>query len=604
MVKMKKNEYGLFENLKYIFRNIIKSDKGLVIMYLVFTCTQFFTQIINVIFPKFLISELVGPKRLNYLVMYLSAFFLIITIGKYILAYIEQAYFPKVVKATYEYIKHIEKKCLETDFSNMENEKFLDDLKLARKAVDNCTEGVGGIIHKSFLMSSSVLLVGGYGYLIFKLHPLILLYIISNIFLLYKLNVMIKKFEYDQQRNIVKYERKTDYIKKLMYDFSYGKEIRIYKLAEWITKKFCLFSDAIIKLKKSIKNKYLRNSIINSVLSLIRQGLAYFYLTYLYMNNKIEIGDFVMYLGVITAFSAILNDFFESISYINGQNYFIVDMRNFIEHSYNKIEDNVNSLPKKPFTIEFRNVSFAYPQTNTYVLEDFSLLIEPGVKLAIVGLNGAGKSTIVKLLCRLYEPTKGDILLNGVNINSYSINEYQSIIAPIFQDISIFPFSIYENIALTEDKFDKDNVDSSLQKSGLKEKFMDLKNGLDTSLSKRLDEDGIELSGGEKQKVALARALYKKSDIIILDEPTSALDPIAESEFYNNINKLWNKETVIYISHRLSSTNFCDKIILIKDKNICEQGTHKELMNMKGLYYKMYSMQSNYYKKEGENYEL
>ncbi len=247
------------------------------------------------------------------------------------------------------------------------------------------------------------------------------------------------------------------------------------------------------------------------------------------------------------------------------------------------------------YEIAFKNVSFKYPGSETYALRNLSFTFKIGQKLAVVGMNGSGKTTMIKLLCRLYDPTEGEITLNGIDIRKYDYKEYLSIFAVVFQDFKLFSFSLGQNIAANV-KVNETKAKECLEMAGFGERFKSLPKGLDTYFSKDFEEDGISFSGGEAQKVALARALYKDSPFIILDEPTAALDPIAEAEIYSKFNDIVGDKTAIYISHRLSSCRFCDEIVVFDHGEVVQQGSHEVLVaDEKGKYYELWCAQAQYY---------
>lgn len=250
----------------------------------------------------------------------------------------------------------------------------------------------------------------------------------------------------------------------------------------------------------------------------------------------------------------------------------------------------------KSYEFEFRNVSFRYPKSDTYALRNLSLTLSPGERLAVVGLNGAGKSTFIKLLLRLYEPAEGEILLNGVNINRYARGSYYRLFAPVFQDVQLFAFPLSENISMQEPlNTDKDRARECLIKSGLEDKLKTLPSGMDTEVLKVIYDDGTDFSGGEKQKIALARALYKDAPVVVLDEPTAALDALAESRLYQDFDKLIGERSAVYISHRLSSTQFCSHVAMFEEGELAEYGTHRELLEKDGAYARMFHTQAQYY---------
>ncbi|MBQ5312131.1 MAG: ABC transporter ATP-binding protein [Oscillospiraceae bacterium] len=247
------------------------------------------------------------------------------------------------------------------------------------------------------------------------------------------------------------------------------------------------------------------------------------------------------------------------------------------------------------YEFEFRHVWFRYPGTEQYVLRDINLKWRIGEKMALVGKNGSGKTTLVKLLCRLYDPVRGEITLNGIDIRKYDYDDYMALFSVVFQDSGLFSFSIAGNVAASSDH-DPDKVEDCVRKSGLSERLDTLPDGIDTYLYKDFDENGVEISGGEAQKLCLARAVYKGAPFIILDEPTSALDPVSEHEIYTGFNRIVGTRTAIYISHRLSSCRFCDEITVMDNGEIAERGSHDELLAHNGHYAKLWSAQAEYYK--------
>jgi ABC-type multidrug transport system fused ATPase/permease subunit len=264
----------------------------------------------------------------------------------------------------------------------------------------------------------------------------------------------------------------------------------------------------------------------------------------------------------------------------------------FMEYPTALEKGNVK-VEKKQHEIEFRHVSFAYPGTDRKILNDVNIKIAPGEHLSIVGLNGAGKTTFIKLLCRLYDPTEGEILMDGRNIKEYDYSEYMEQFAPVFQDYRLFALSVRDNITFEKDN---DDLNDLLKKVGLSEFVAKLEKGTDTNIFKFFDEEGVEPSGGEQQKIAIARALHKDSPVVILDEPTAALDPVAEYEIYRQFNSLVGGRSAFYISHRLSSCRFCDRIAVFSEGKIAEYGTHEELAEAGGLYSEMFEAQAKYYR--------
>lgn len=255
------------------------------------------------------------------------------------------------------------------------------------------------------------------------------------------------------------------------------------------------------------------------------------------------------------------------------------------------------------YEFEFKHVYFKYPNTEQYVLKDINLKWRIGEKMALVGKNGSGKSTLVKLLCRLYDPTEGEITLNGIDIRKYDYNDYMALFSVVFQDSSLFAFTVAENVA-SNVEYDKERVYDSINRIGLSQRIADMEQGIETHLYKDYDENGVEISEGEAQKLCLARAIYKSSPFVVLDEPTASLDPISEHDIYTKFSEVVGTRTAVYISHRLSSCIFCDDITVLDNGEITEQGTHESLLAQKGCYADMWAAQATYYKDTAGNFYM
>lgn len=341
-----------------------------------------------------------------------------------------------------------------------------------------------------------------------------------------------------------------------------------------------------------------------ALLSFLREGFTYGLLVFLIFGRGMSASDFVLYFGLIGGFATWLLGLARNVEALNRVHLGTCEIREFFD-----IPDRQNhgvgiSLPKDTFSIEFKNVSYRYANSETDTIHNLSFKIEKGEKIALVGLNGAGKTTLIKLMCGLYTPDSGSVLIDGKSVSQYNIDEYYSMFSVVFQDIYALPVSIARNVsATTDENTDEKRVIEALKLSGLYEKVESLPNGIQTRLVKSVYDDAIDLSGGEMQKLMLARALYKNGKALILDEPTAALDPIAESRIYEEYSRMSQEHTSVFISHRLASTRFCDRIFFLEKGNIVETGTHSQLMELGGKYCEMYEMQSHYYREGAEQNE-
>lgn len=338
-----------------------------------------------------------------------------------------------------------------------------------------------------------------------------------------------------------------------------------------------------------------RYNFIYTLFANIYTAVCYIYVGIRAIQKILPVSDVLLYAGSMQRFSLHLTELIDRYTELAYQLQFLNGYYDYIHQPPMHYTGTLPIEKRKDndYELEFRNVSFRYPGSDPYVLKDINLKFNVGQKLALVGRNGAGKTTIVKLLCRLYEPTEGEILLNGISIWKYDYAEYTRIFAPVFQDFKLFSLPVAENIA-SSTEYDESRIQKALEKAGIWDRVQQMKDGIHTQLYHN-NGDGVEISGGEAQKLAIARAWYKDAPFIILDEPTAALDPLAEAEIYENFNSLIENKTAIYISHRMSSCKFCDSIVVMKDGEITEQGTHTELLSRNGEYAALYNAQAAYY---------
>ncbi|MSU03493.1 ABC transporter ATP-binding protein [Tissierella sp. DSM 105185] len=484
------------------------------------------------------------------------------------------------------------------DFLYTEDPDTLNDINIALDTVQNPMSGVGIVILKLFSILGSIIGFFGFVTIIFRLSPVILMILILTVLLSYLIMVKAKQYERSRKDDLYKEKRESIYSSSTLSDFQFGKDIRVYGLKNILFSKKVGSDKRLLEITKEIQNQIFKSSTLDGILFFIRESVIYSYLIYKVIYGNLSISDFVMYSVAMNSFAIWMDTTMKDISIIRIQSLYIGDFREFLNKKEPKKILNPINIPKtEKYKIEFDNISFKYPNSERYIFKDFSLVINPGERLAIVGINGAGKTTLVKLLTGLYSPNAGEIRVNGININKFNKEEYLDLLSVVFQDIKIFPFNIRENISFSN-TFDEIKLNESIEQSGLKDKIQSLEKGVETNMLKILDEEGIELSGGENQKLAIARALYKNGKILIMDEPTASLDALAENRLYESFDKLISGKTAIYISHRLSSTRFCDKIAFIENGQLQEYGTHDELMKLDSLYANMFNIQSRYYKED------
>lgn len=483
------------------------------------------------------------------------------------------------------------------DFEHTENPDALDALEKAKEGMSWYSGGVGGIVNSFVIVVQQAAVLCGAAAVIITVCPWLLpvqFIVLAVIGIFTAKNNALEKESF---MRLAKSNRVWGYLLNYLSDFRLGKDIRLYESADMMCKKADHVGDDICNEWISKEGKQFKNQRIMDLANALRDGIGYFYIGLLALRKTITIGDFSMAISGSGTFFWSLRNIVEGIQSLSMKCAYAHRYIEFLEYpaAMEKGDKAVNKDGKHE--IEFVKVSFKYPRSEDYVLKNVNIKISQGEHLSVVGLNGAGKTTFIKLLCRLYDVTEGEIRIDGVNIKEYSEEEYRRLFAVVFQDFKLFAFSLRENIALA-DEADDERIAAVLKQSGLYGDAMKLEHGLDTNLFKTFDEKGTELSGGQQQKAAISRALYRNAPIVILDEPTAALDPVAEYDIYRSFDALVGGKTAIYISHRLSSCKFCDRIAVFSEGTVKEYGTHEELAAIQGgIYSEMFGAQAQYYVK-------
>ncbi|MCL2674741.1 MAG: ABC transporter ATP-binding protein/permease, partial [Defluviitaleaceae bacterium] len=380
----------------------------------------------------------------------------------------------------------------------------------------------------------------------------------------------------------------------------YAKDIRLFGMVHWLQDVYESTIQLGYNFSRRLHLRHFAADVITAVAAFAREGFAYFILIFMVLDGAIAVDEFILLFAAVAGFSTWVGGILTEFSRLSRDSKNLCHVRNYLDYPETFRREDGVAIPQDN-TIELKNVSFTYPGAEEPTLQNLNLKISPGEKLAVVGLNGAGKTTLVKLMAGLYDPTEGQISYGGQDVREFNRQEYYAMFTAVFQEFNILAISIADNIAQPlpqGESRDNDRIVECIRLAGLTDKIESLPNGIDTILVKDVHLGAEELSGGETQRLMLARALYTSTPILILDEPTAALDPIAESDLYNKYNELSDGRTSVYISHRLASTRFCDKIVLIDGKGIAEEGTHDTLMSINGKYKELFDIQSKYYQKE------
>lgn len=608
--KEKKNplhqEYGLFSNLYFILKNMLAYRK-IFLLYIpmgIFcaSCMNYLWTFIS----KFVIDMITGGGNLEKLFRLMLLFTVIQIITTMINSYYYNSTGYLYVGARFRLMNLKNRKAMTIDFQHLENPDVLDCYQKAGNACNGNTSGVEGMMREivNFLMSLAVVTAGliilgtmNIFVVLFMLALGIINFSISN-----RISKKTKKNIWDP---LAPWWRRHNYIQHITTDFEAAKEIRIFHLHEWLIKKYRELNQVRLDAQKGNTRFWFFASLASNLLWAVSQAAVYAWLIYSVVYADMTIGNFSLYLASSATLFEYISTLLFNVRELLSKSREVDDFRSFFDFGN---DASAAGIPVPPFTqyeFTFKNVSFKYPNAEKYALKNLNLTLKAGERLAVVGLNGAGKSTFIKLLLRLYEPTEGEILLNGIPVSNFDRNSYYRIFAPVFQEINLFAFPLAENVSLkAPSQTDREKAAECLIRAGFDNKLKELKDGVDTEVLKIIYDDGIDLSGGEKQKLALARALYKDAPVVVLDEPTAALDALAESRLYQDFDKLIGAKTAVYISHRLSSTQFCQNTAMFKDGELIEYGTHKTLLEAGGSYAEMFHIQAQYYMENGKNEEV
>ena len=604
-MKKKKPTHSVFSNFAWSLKMLLKYSKAAFFITALFIPINIGLRYLEIYLPSLVVSEITNGQTLTHSLLSIGIVMLLIMLGNIIVQALGHIRNSTLGIYRYKMTALVTRKQLSMFYQTYEQKEVRD---LANRA-SNATQMWDGvqpltdIVYNGFGMLENLL-----GYILFGsvisfaspwLVPILTVAPIVNILSVKAYN----KWEYAHRSKMTDLNQKLGHVEELPDDFAAAKDIRIYSMASWLRECYRDLSEQRAKWDRTTVKKSFLSRIADLVVILIRDGGAYALLIHMFYNGKIGIDEFVLYFAAISSFASWVGGIISCWNKANTVSLKLCDFRDFVDYpEYDgsgiaKATDHMNTVPE----IEFKNVSFRYDGAEQDTIHDLSLKIKSGEKLALVGLNGAGKTTLVKLLCGLYRPTSGEIFFNGIPLSDFKREDYYKLISPVFQEIRTAFFSLAETVSgKSTAETDLEKAETCMRQAGLGAKIDALPDGIHTKLNKKVHENGTELSGGEAQKLMLARALYKDAPLLILDEPTAALDPIAESKIYTEFNVMAKSKTSLFISHRLASTSFCDRIVLLENGNITEEGTHQELMAANGTYKGLFDIQSCWYKEDME----
>lgn len=583
----------------YFFDKMWKYRKSFYFFYAFFMIVMIIRPLVSIFCPRMLIDTITSSGDM-FRIIHIAAFMILATFFINLAVSITDEHLSKIYYEDLNRLNEadIGRKSMELKFIATEQKETLDYIHSAKSGISNDYSGGMRGLFKAFalLICNLMILIISASVVIRYSLPLLLVFVL-NVIVNTAMNNRINAINLAQHEKLSSIDRGYYFLLHSLSDIRYGKDIRLFDAKEMMTHRvdsYNLEQSKITKDQAMQSQKFLYGSKLDMALTTI---LTYIILTVMAVKGIITLGEFTMLAASGAAIAASMNMVLVQILDLQKFTRYAEKCVNFLENNDYEESGSLPCVCEDSMEIEFKNVSFRYPGSEEYALRNINVKIHTGEHLSIVGLNGAGKTTFIKLLCRFYECTEGEITLNGINILEYDIASYRRLLAAVFQDFQLLGFSIKENI-ISGDPSDvsDDKVNEIIKEVGLSEKVVSLSAGTDTCVFRYYDLNGFEPSGGEQQKLAMARALYKDAPVLILDEPTAALDPIAEKEVYEKFNEMTDGKTALFISHRLSSCKFCDSILVFKEGRIVERGTHYSLVSLPGgLYSQMFHAQAQYY---------
>ena len=588
--------YTTRQNIVFLLAVVWKHKPLLLLNVALYAITKALESIALLYFPKWILDVLLGKLSTNLLIWLITGFAIVGILPFFSRVLYNKAY-AMIIQLRFILLESHQSACLSVDYEKMESEDFENRVYSAMRGVMNNTTGAEGVLHRLYEWP------GYFATLIVSIYALMQ----ANVILCFvALGVTIVNYTVGQHAAVLKerqlkhlseVERKTRYYSNIMKDRETAKEVRLPLVRAFLFERYEELRAQVATLKRQQGTIDLNADMVSDLIDALKTALVYAYLAISVCLKYISLSTMTVCIGAMEDLSAVISALLKDKRFIRDQDYGINEFRHFVEEYNETMAREENGLAVHSIkTIEFEHVYYKYTHAEEYALSDVCVTIEKGKRLAVVGENGAGKTTFIKLLLGLYTPTSGRILVNGEPLSNIRLSDYRRCISALFQDFHILAFSIAENIALSEKNIDIDRVREALQKVDMLKRVDALPSAINTTVTHKIEDGGIELSGGEAQRLALSRAIYRRADMYVLDEPSAALDPIAESNIYDMIANSMSGNTMIFVSHRLASTRFCDEILFFENGFITQHGTHEALMRQHGGYARLYEAQANFYR--------
>ena len=599
-----KPKYSIWQNVCFMVRTAWNTHKRVLIMCIVIATIQVALNLAQLYVAPEILAKVEQRASVGDLLITIGIFAAALFLLQGAKAYCTAIRLPAEVDVRSAIIRKMTRKTAETSYPNAHDPQILKLEEQAAQATSSNDDAAEHIWRTLTELLTNVAGFVAYLFLLSDLNIFLILLVVVTSVVGFFASKHINEWEYRHRQEKETYDKEISYFLEKPRQIQLAKDIRIFGLGTWLrelrTKSMKMLTAFIIRREKV----YIWANVVDVVMTLLRNGIAYAYLIWQTIEQGLPASEFLLYFTAVSGFTAWVTGILSQFTQLHKESISLSKIQEFLNIPEPfKFEDGIQPPVADGYELKLENISFRYPGTDKDILKNVNLTIRPGEKLAVVGLNGAGKTTMVMLLCGFYDPTKGRVLLNGTDIRQFNRRQYYELFSAVFQGFSIQDTTIAECVAQTATNIDMAKVSDCIEKAGLTATIAKFPNGLDTHFGREVYLDGVMLSGGQTQRLMLARALYKDGPILVLDEPTAALDPIAENDIYMKYSEMTARKTSLFISHRLASTRFCDRIIFVADGGIVEEGTHEELLAKNGAYANLFEVQSRYYREGEENNE-
>ena len=599
-----KPQYNIWQNICFSVKLAWQTRKRVLVITVTGAILSVLLNLVQLYVAPEILSKVEQQASLGQLLLTIGGF----TVALFLLSgledYLDTVRQPGEIDVRTAIIQLITQKTCETSYPNIRDPKVLKLKEQAGAAVGGNSDAGEHIWKTLTQLLTNVIGFVIYLILLTNLNGLLILVVIATSLIGFFVTRYINEWEYRHKEEKEVYEKELSYYKQRAFALDFAKDLRIFGLGTWLQElqnKALKTCEAFLARREKA---YLWANIVDVAMTLLRNGVSYAFLIWQTLEQGLPASEFLLYFTAVSGFTTWITGILATFSQLHKESIALSHVQEYLNLSEPfRFDDGVEPPKADGYMLTLQNVTFRYPGTEKNILENVNLTIHPGEKLAIVGLNGAGKTTLVKLLCGFYDPTEGRVLLNGQDIREFNRRQYYELFSAVFQHFSIMDTTIAEAVSQTAVGTDMDKVNTCLDKAGLSESVAKFPEGVNTHIGRQVYLDGVMLSGGQTQRLMLARALYKDGPVLVLDEPTAALDPIAENDIYMKYNEMTEGKTSVFISHRLASTRFCDRILFIADGGIAEEGTHEELIALNGAYANLFEVQSRYYREGGDSHE-